>query len=147
MNPLDKEQSDLEQKFRKVLETPASFDFFVAIHDFIEYIERTPVFSKALSSRIKANRDLNIPTRYAYLKQVYQGLEDVHVRSNEDLGHARYMVIRELSQIQNNEASDSNSFWRKRELLRRLVGEIYKRLTAHSPSVEKKREKSPVQER
>ena len=128
MKLLEKKQSDLKEKFQKVLDTPASFAFFVAIHDFIECIERTPAFARTLSSRSKINRELNIPARYAHLKQIYQGLEDVKASSREDLGHTRYMVIRELNQIQNNDVSDSNSFWKKRELLRRLVGEVYKRL-------------------
>ena len=30
---------DLDRKFQKVVTTPAGFDFFMAIHDFIEHIE------------------------------------------------------------------------------------------------------------
>lgn len=123
-----KAKSDLDKKFKKVLETPASFDFFVAIHDFIEYIELNTSLSKSLLRPIKSGQDLNIPTKYGYLKQIYQGLEDANTRSNVDLGHARYSVIRELTRIRNNDVSDSNSFWKKRELSRKLVGEVYKRL-------------------
>ncbi|MBM3256989.1 MAG: hypothetical protein FJY98_01520 [Candidatus Liptonbacteria bacterium] len=128
MQLLEKEQAELHAAFQKVVDTPPSFDFFEAIHDFVACIEHTSSFADALSPRIKANRELNIPVRYGYLKQIYRGLEDVKTKSNEDLGHARYMVIRELTQIQSSEFSESNSFWRKRELWRRLVGEIYKKL-------------------
>ncbi len=37
MKLLEKVKSELDEKFQKVLKTSASFDFFVAIHDFIEY--------------------------------------------------------------------------------------------------------------
>lgn len=122
-------KSDLDKKFQKVLKTPASFDFFTAIHDFIEYIESNPSLSSSLSSRIKSNRELNIPNKYGYLKQIYQGLEDVDIKSNTDLGHTRYMVIQELNRIRNKDVSDSNSFWKKRELFRKLAGEIYEILS------------------
>ena len=41
------------------------------------------------------------------------------------------MVIKELSQIQNKETSESNSFWRKRELFRKLTGLVYERLNVY----------------
>lgn len=126
----EKAKNGLDKKFQKVLKTPASFDFFVAIHDFIEHIEVNSFLSDNLSPRIKSNRDLKIPHKYGYLKQIYQGLEDADRKSNTDLGHARYMVIRELNRIRNNDFSDSNSFWKKRELSRKLIGEIYERLNS-----------------
>ena len=134
-----KTRSDLDKKFRRVLATPASFDFFVAIHDFIKHIELNPFLSRGLSDRVKINRELNIANKYDYLKKIYQGLEDINMKSNTDLGHTRYMVIRELNQIQNKEASESNSFWKKRESLRKLTSVVYERLNAHiSESVKTK---------
>lgn len=125
-------KSGLDKKFQKVLKTPASFDFFVAIHDFIEYIELHSSLLNNLSSRIKINKELNIPKKYGYLKQIYQGLEDADSKSNVDLGHTRYTVILELKKIKNKDVSESNSFWKKRELIRRLTGEIYSRLNPDS---------------
>lgn len=119
----------LDKKFRKVLKTPASFEFFVAIHGFIKHIELNPVLANSLSSRLKPNRELNIPTKYNYLKRIYQGLEDVNNKSDVDLGHDRYAVLIELNRIRNNDVSESNSFWKKRELFRKLAGEIYERLS------------------
>ncbi len=123
-----KAKNDLNKKFQKVLETPAGFDFFVAVHDFIEHIEVNSTLANGLSSRIKSNRELKIPDKYAYLKQIYQGLEDAENQSGGDLGHARYAVIRELNRIRNKEFSESNSFWKKRELFRKLTSEIYETL-------------------
>lgn len=125
---LETVKSDLEQKFRRVLRTPASFDFFVAIHDFIEHIESHASLSKILSRPIEPNPELKIPTKYGYLKQIYQGLEDADDTSDADLGHARYMVLVDLNQIRNNIFSESNSFWKKRELYRKFTSEIYERL-------------------
>jgi len=132
MKAFKKVKSDLDKKFQKVLATPASFDFFVAIHDFIEHIELNPSLSRDLLPRIKANRELNIPSKYGYLKQIYQGLEDADSKSDADLGHARYAVCTELNRIRNNDVSESNSFWKKREVSRRLTGEIYARLSLDS---------------
>ena len=129
---MKKVKSDLDKKFQKVLKTPASFDFFTAIHDFIEYIELNPSLSSKLSSRVKSNRELNIPNKYGYLKQIYQGLEDADIKSSADLGHTRYMVIQELNRIRNKDVSESNSFWKKRELFRKLTGEIYEILNPNS---------------
>ena len=123
-----KVKSDLEKKFQKVLKTPASFDFFIAIHDFVKHIELNSVLSASVLSNSKSNQELNIPVKYTNLKRIYQGLEDANNKSNVDLGHARYSVIVELNRIQNNDVSDSNSFWKKRELFRKLAGEIYERL-------------------
>lgn len=125
----EKVKSDLDRKFQKVIKTPASFDFFVAIHDFIEHIELNPSLSSGLSSRIKPNRKQNIPNKYNHLKQIYQGFEDVNGKPGVDLGHARCMVLVELNRIKNKDVSESNSFWKKRELFRKLTGEIHKRLS------------------
>jgi len=124
-----KVKNDLDKKFQKVIKTPASFDFFVAIHDFIEHVELNSSLSSSLSSHIKPNREQNIPNKYNYLKQVYQGLEDVNGKPGVDLGHARCMVLVELNRIKNKDVSESNSFWKKRELFRKLTGEIYERLS------------------
>ena len=128
----EKVKSDLTKKFQKVLKTPASFDFFVAIHDFIKHIESNSFLATNLSPRIKTNLELNIPKKYSYLKQIYQGLEDVSSKSGVDLGHARYAVLIELNRIRNKDVSESNSFWKKRELFRKLTAEIYKRLNPDS---------------
>lgn len=128
MKPL---QKTLDKKFQKVLKTPAGFDFFVAIHDFIEHIESNRSLSDVLSSHTKANQELNIPTKYGYLKQIYRGVEDIETKSDSDLGHARYAVMRDLNRIQSNDLSDSNSFWKKRELSRKLTNEVYVALTSH----------------
>lgn len=121
-------KNDLDKKFKKVQATPAGFDFFVAIHDFVEHIEANAALAQNLSSRTKSNQVLNIPNKYNSLKQIYQGLEDVVVASNVDLGHTRYMVRGDLNRIRNKEFVDSNSFWKKREVYRRLTEEIYDRL-------------------
>src|SRR3989344_1093898 len=128
MKLMKKTNFGLDKKFQKVLRTPASFAFFVAIHDFIECIELNSVFSAGLSSRIKINRDLGIPTKYGHLKKIYQGLEDIGSRSSSDLGHERYMVICDLNRIQNDDVSENNSFWKKRELFRKLTADVYERL-------------------
>ncbi|MBI2591567.1 MAG: hypothetical protein HYW34_02730 [Candidatus Brennerbacteria bacterium] len=130
MKSLKKTKSDLNKKFQKVIETPDSFDFFVAIHDFIKHIELNPSLLGRLSHRVKINKELNIPNKYAFLKQIYQGLEDINIRSNVDLGHTRYLVVKELRQIQNGEFSESNTFWRKRELSRKSANLVYGRLEA-----------------
>ena len=132
MKSREKVRIDLDKKFQKVLKTPASFDFYVAIHDFIEHIELNSSLSNNLSPRRKSNRELNIPGKYSYLKQIYQGLEDADNKSNVDLGHARYAVLIELNRIRNKDVSESNSFWKKRELFRKLTGEIYQRLSPGS---------------
>lgn len=127
-----KVKTGLDKKFKKVLATPASFDFYVAVHDFIEHIEANATLTNSLSSRLKPNRELKIPDKYNYLKQIYQGLEDAEDQSNKDLGHARYAVLIELNHIKNNDVSDSNSFWKKRELIRKLTSEIYERINPTS---------------
>ena len=119
----------LDKKFKKVLKTPASFDFFKAIHDFVKYIELNPSLSSGLSSRKKSNQELKIPDKYKNLKKIYQGLEDANAKSNVDLGHERYMTLLELNKIKDKNVSESNSFWKKRELLRKITGEIYEALS------------------
>lgn len=128
---MEKRKLDLDKKFKKVLETPASFAFFTAIHDFVEHIKLNSFLHNGLSSRAKANQKLNIANKYDYLKKIYQGLEDINIKSGVDLGHSRYMVIQELNKIKNKELSENNSLWRKRELFRRLTGVIYERLNAY----------------
>lgn len=128
MKSIEKVKTGLDRKFQKVTETPASFDFFVAIHDFVKYIELNALLSGGLSHRIKINRELGMSDKYGHLRQIYQGLEDIQIKSNADLGHTRYTVIRELNQIKNNDYSESNTFWKKRELSRKLIGVVYERL-------------------
>ncbi|KKS99352.1 MAG: hypothetical protein UV75_C0006G0041 [Candidatus Giovannonibacteria bacterium GW2011_GWA1_43_15] len=106
---------ELDRRFQKVLATPASFDFLMAIHDFVQYIELS-----SLSKRL--------PIQYAHLKQIYQGVKDSGAKSKGDLGHARYMVIHDLNRIQNNEFSQNNLFWRKQEFFRKLAIEIHEKL-------------------
>ncbi|KKU93949.1 MAG: hypothetical protein UY26_C0003G0099 [Candidatus Jorgensenbacteria bacterium GW2011_GWA1_48_13] len=133
MGLLTKNRFDLDKKFKKVLKTPASYAFFIAIHDFVKYIELNPVLSDGLSQCIKTNQESNIATKYANLKQVYQGMEDVasSSRPGGDLGHQRYMAILDLNRIQNKEVSENNSFWKKRELFRKSIVEIQERLNLH----------------
>lgn len=131
MTSLEKTKSDLDKKFQKVSRTQASFDFFVAIHGFIKYVELNPSLALSLLHNTKVNREMNISGKYGYLKQIYQGLEDVNTRSNVDLGHARYAMIKDLNKIHNNDVSESNSLWKKRESLRKSVGEVHARLCTH----------------
>jgi hypothetical protein len=128
MKPPSKVQLKLNQTFQKVQEAPTGFGLFVAVHDFVEHIESYPAFSKTVATYAKANAELNIPKKYAYLKQVYQGVEDIDGKPGGDIGHTRYSVIRELTSIRNKDVSESNSFWKKREALRKMVGEIHRTL-------------------
>ncbi len=128
MKLLKKKKLDLDAKFKKVREAPESFGLYKAIHDFIEHIELNPSFAADLTYKTKTSRELNIPTKYGYLLQIYQGLEDVSTKTTKDLGHARYMNVRDLTRIQNKEFSENNFFWRKRALFRKLAGEVYERL-------------------
>jgi len=123
-----KVKTDLDKKFQKVLKTPVGFSFYKAIHEFVEHIEANSALSSVVLSSAKANRELNIPNKYGYLKQIYQGLEDASGKPKGDLGHTRYVVLLELNKIKNKDLSESNSFWRKREMFRKLVGEIYQRI-------------------
>lgn len=129
---LEKVKSGLDEKFQKISKTPAGFDFFVAIHDFVEHIELNPSLSKNLSSFMKANQELRISGKYGYLKKIHQGMKDAGTKSKADLGHDRMMVLVELNKIKNKDVSDNNSFWKKREIFRKSTGEIYEIL---SPSL------------
>lgn len=133
METLEKKKlnANLQKKFQKVLATPASFDFFVAIHDFVGLIEANSALAKGLSDRIKINKELDINSKYNYLKKIYQGLEDINTKSTADLGHERYMTLQDLNRIQNKQLSNNNSFWKKRELSRKLTGLVYERLRVH----------------
>src|SRR3989344_6832196 len=111
----EKIRLELAKRFQKVLKTPASFDFLVAIHDFVQYIELNSLSKK-------------LPGKYAHLKEIYQGVEDAGTESESDRGHARYMVIHDLNRIQNNEFSENNLFWRKREFFRKSAVEVYEKL-------------------
>ena len=124
-----KVKNGLDKKFQKVLNTPASFDFFVAIHDFVEHIEANSALSGSLASRSKTSQQNNISIKYGHLKQIYQGLEDAHSKSGVDLGHARYMALAELNKIKETKVPEGNSFWRKREVFRKLTEEVYGRLS------------------
>jgi len=115
----------LDKKYQRVLATPAGFDFFVAIHDFIAYIETSSTLVESLLAHTKSNRDLNIPTKYTCLKQIYQGMEDIRIETKADLGHERYMTLGDLKKIRSNNFSDGNSFWKKREIYRKMANEIY----------------------
>jgi hypothetical protein len=123
-----KTKTSLEQKFRKVTQTSASFAFFEAIHDFIGCIELAPALSKKISRHSKMVPDLNTPAKYGYLRQIYQGIEDTKTKKSGDLGHERYSAIRDLGRIRNLELSENNFFWKKRELFRKVAGEVYLRL-------------------
>ena len=122
----------LGERFQKVTKTLASFEFFVAIHDFVEYIENNPPLRKIVSAKNSQNLELKIPAKYDYLKLIYQGINDSETKSNTDLGHSRYAIILELNKIKNNDVSDSNSFWKKREVIRKFATDIYNRLTPSS---------------
>jgi len=119
----------LRRTFSKVKETAAGFDFFVSIHDFVKFIESDASFVAFLGE--KAERASEMPHKYFYLKQVYQGIEDIDRKSTVDLGHDRYVAIRELAMIRRNDVSDNNALWKRRELFRKLIHEIYKTLDAH----------------
>jgi hypothetical protein len=110
-----KDRSALDKRFQKVLATPASFAFFVAIHDFVGYIE----------TKVQLE-GIELPVKYSQLKQVYQGIEDSLVRSEKDLGHDRYMTIQDLSQIRKENVSDSNPLWKKREAIRGWASDVHK---------------------
>ncbi len=125
-------QGGLDKKFQKVIKTPASFAFFVAIHDFVGHIEDNPVLSGALLAKTKLNRELNIVTKYGYLKQIYQTVKDTKRKSDADMGHARNMALLDLNKIRNNDVSENNAFWKKREAFRKLTSEVYSGLNPSS---------------
>lgn len=139
MGTAKKIQSVLDQKLKKVREAPEGFIFFVSLHNFVEYIESMPSFAVFFDGRKKGTRAAEIPARYAILKQIYQGIEDIDLRTTEDLGHDRYAAVRELSMIRGKDVSESNSLWKKREFLRKLTGEIHKTLQVHLSELESKK--------
>lgn len=128
MKPIKQTRTGLEKKFRKVIETPISFEFYVAIHDFVEYIETSPVIMKAIAKQRKGDVEAMLANKYDSLKRIYQGVEDINVKSNDDIGHSRYMGIVELGQIQKKVASESNSFWKKREFFKKAAALVHKNL-------------------
>lgn len=127
MAPAQKIQSVLDKKLKKVSETPDSFAFFVSLHDFVQYIEATPAFAAFFSSA-KRSRAAEISSKYSMLRQIYQGVEDIDVNTKNDLGHDRCVAIRDLKLIRDKDVSENNSFWKHREFLRRLTGDIHKTL-------------------
>jgi hypothetical protein len=128
----------LDQKLKEVHETPAGFTFFVSLHDFVEYIEATPSFKVFFSGTKKGSRAKELSAKYAMMKQIYQGIEDIDVRTADDLGHDRFVAIRDLSLIREKNVSENNSFWKQRELLRKLAGEIHGTLCGYLLEVEVK---------
>jgi hypothetical protein len=123
MTASQKTKSALNTKFQKIQQAPENFEFFVAIHDFVKYIQADPSLRK-----------MKFPDKYNYLKQTYQGLEDVRdeskASSKNDLGHDRYSVIRDMTRIRDKDFSDSNAFWKKREIFRKLTVEVHQQLVA-----------------
>ncbi len=122
-------QSALDRKFEKIKNASADFRLFVLIHDFIKYIEATPAFNVFLKE--KSARAKEIPVKYPALRQIYQGIEDIDLSTNVDLGHDRYVAIRELSLIRKNELSENNSFWKRREAFKKITGEVHRILSAY----------------
>lgn len=131
MVPAQKIKSALNRKLKKVSETPASFGFFVSLHDFVQYIESTPSFAVFFSGTKKGSRASEISPKYSVLKEVYQGIEDIDVRTTNDLGHNRFVAIRDLTLIRNNNISENNSFWKRRELLRKVAGDIHRTMYSY----------------
>jgi len=137
MQSQEKTKLDLDRKYLKVMKTPASFALYEAIHSFVQYIELNPTLSKKLSYKIKANRDLGIPAKYGSLRQIYQGIEDINIESDDDLGHERYTTICDLNRIQSGETLENNVFWKKREVLKKSTVKIYERLNVEIADVGK----------
>lgn len=131
MEEKQKVKKDLDKKFQKVFDTPEGFNFFVMIHDFIEYIESTLESSGVISSNAIFNQRMQISKKYFQLKRIYWALEDINTVQPDDvdLGHERYMAILDLNKIKNKEVSDNNYFWKKRELYRKITDEVYKSLS------------------
>ena len=116
----------LAKKGKKVRETPDGFKFYISLHDFIEYVEVTPLFGVFFQGKKKGSRARDLAPKYFVLKQVYQGIEDLDLRTTDDLGHDRYVAIRELGLIKGKILSENNSFWKRREQLRKVAGEVHK---------------------
>lgn len=125
MKTAEKVKLVLDKKSKGVRETPAGFTFFVSLHDFVEYIESAPSFAVFFSGTKKGSRASELSAKYAIMKQIYQGIEDIDIRTEADLGHDRYVAIRELRLIRNNDFSENNPFWKHREFLRKLTGDIH----------------------
>jgi hypothetical protein len=121
-------QAMLAKKGKKVRETPDGFKFYASLHDFIEYIEATSSFEVFFQGKKKGSRARDLAPKYFVLKQVYQGIEDIDLRTTDDLGHDRYVAIRELGLIRSKDISENNSFWKRREQLRKVAGEVHKTL-------------------
>lgn len=124
-------QSVLDRKLKEVRETPPGFTFFVSLHDFVKYIESTPSFSVFFSGAKRGSRASELSPKYFVMKQVYQGIEDIDATTTNDLGHDRYVAIRELSSIRKNDLSENNSFWKRRELLRKVASETHRTLYSY----------------
>jgi len=131
--------STLDQKIKKVRETPEGFAFFVSLHNFVEFIEATPSFAVFfIAAKKKGSRSGEISSKYSILKEVYQGIEDIDVKTTADLGHDRFVAIRELGLIRDNNLSNNNSFWKRREFLRKLTNDIHETLRNHLSVLEGK---------
>ncbi len=137
MDEIKKTQTNLDKKLKSVIKTEPSYDLFVAIHGFVKHIEFNPVLLKSITLNIKANRENNILAKYTYLKQIHQGIEDLSVQTNVDLGHARYAMIKDLNKIKKLDLSESNTLWKKRELSKKIAGEIHARISEHLTKLEK----------
>ena len=136
MKPKDNIKATLDRKIKDVRETPAGFPLFVSLHHFVEYIEAIPSFKIFLGPAKKGSRTAEISPKYAVLKQVYQGIEDIDINTTDDLGHDRYVAIRELGLIRKKDLSENNSFWKRREALRKLATEIHITLDAYITETE-----------
>ncbi len=130
MKEVAKTKSALDKKLKKISETPASFNFYVCLHDFVEHIESTRSFD-VFFSPTKGKRSAEIPKKYSVLKQIHQGIKDVNSPTSSDIGHDRYVALRELSLIQKQNVSENNSFWRHRESFRKLASDIHRTLSAY----------------
>jgi len=131
MAPAEKVKLGLEKRLKEVHDTPAGFGFFVSLHDFVEYIESAPSFAPFFSGKKKGSQASKLSLRYSVMKQVYQGIEDIGGHGAKDLGHDRYVAIHELTSIKNKDVSENNSFWKRRELLRKVAGETYETLQSY----------------
>lgn len=129
MKPLQKAKLNLDKKFQKITDAPAGFAFFVAIHDFVECVELDPVISRKFP-RLKVSGEKDLSAKYTHLKQIHQGVKDLNAPSDADLGHDRNVVVRDLGRIRKKETSDSNSFWKKREVWRKFAGEVHGNICA-----------------
>jgi hypothetical protein len=131
MAPAEKIKLALDRKLKRVREAPAGFTFFVSLHNFVQYIESTPKFAVFFSGAKRGSRASELSPKYFVMKQVYQGIEDIDMSTTHDLGHDRYVAIRELGLIRKNDFSENNSFWKRRELLRKVAGQIHETLRGY----------------